>query len=108
MSNEPGAPGLTTLGIGAAVIVLQLYLSRRLARPTCRPLRLAAAFGAILICTALLLTGHQAQRTRPAKPDTLDALLLRNLPPAATGVPPASLPSQPTPGRSDDHAGSRS
>ncbi|MEU8242895.1 hypothetical protein AB0C07_31955 [Actinoplanes missouriensis] len=33
---------------------------------------------AVFICTVLLVTGHQAQRSRSAKHESLDSLLLRD------------------------------
>ncbi|MCO8270521.1 hypothetical protein M1L60_07915 [Actinoplanes sp. TRM 88003] len=67
---------LTTLGIGAVVVALQLYLVRRSDRTG--PGAAATACLGILICLVLLETGHQAQRARPARHESLESLLLHD------------------------------
>lgn len=69
---------LTTLGIGAVVVVLQLYLLHRCRRTKRRRVAAAAASLGILIAVALLETGHSAQRTRAARHESLEALLLHD------------------------------
>ncbi|GAA2515480.1 hypothetical protein Ahu01nite_080790 [Winogradskya humida] len=49
-----------------------------------RALLVATAAMAAGICTALLISGHQAQRMRSAKPETLDGMLMRDLPAAVS------------------------
>lgn len=71
-------PHLTVLGIGAVVLVLQLFLMHRFRRTRNRVVLTTAASIAILICTVLLATGHPAQRVRASKHDCLDAVMLRN------------------------------
>jgi hypothetical protein len=69
---------LTTLGIGAVVVVLQLYLVNRCRRTRRRGVATATASLGILVCVALLETGHQAQRTRQARHESLEAALLHD------------------------------
>lgn len=73
---------LTTLGVGAVVVLLQLCLVHRCRRTTRRGVATATASLGILICVALLETGHQAQRARPARHESLEALLLHDRPAA--------------------------
>ena len=49
---------------------------------------------AILICAALLLTGHQPQRMRSPKHESLETLLLRDRA-AAVGLTSTVKPAQP-------------
>ncbi|WP_205650379.1 hypothetical protein [Actinoplanes solisilvae] len=73
---------LTTLGVGAVVVVLQLYLIHRCRRTKRRGVATATASLGILIAVALLETGHSAQRTRAARHESLEALQLHDRPAA--------------------------
>ena len=91
VNSEVGPCDLTTLGIGAVVVVLQLALARRGPRRTeHRAVGVAVAAGGVLICTALLLTGHLAQRMRSPRHESFEAVSLRDLP-AAVRYEPASV-----------------
>ncbi|GIF22996.1 hypothetical protein BJ973_000645 [Actinoplanes tereljensis] len=69
-------------GVGAVVLVVQLLLSRRGCRRINRPLRVASAAAAVLVCVEILATGHQAPRTRSPRHESLEGLLLRDRPAA--------------------------
>jgi hypothetical protein len=81
---------LTTLGVGAVVLALQLFSVNHTGN---RAVRRATASIAILICTALLVSGHYAQRMRSPKHESLDTMLLRDRP-AAVSIEPSADPLQ--------------
>ncbi|MBB2949060.1 hypothetical protein FB565_008865 [Actinoplanes lutulentus] len=62
-----------TLVIGAAVLVAHLLLLHRSRRHPAGSLLTLTASVAVCMCTALLLTGHQAQRMRTPKQESLPA-----------------------------------
>ncbi|WP_179855565.1 hypothetical protein [Paractinoplanes atraurantiacus] len=95
-TETAAAPHLTTLGVGALVLALHLFLLHRCRHTTNRAVLTATATLAVLICTALLVTGHQAQRMRSPKHESLDSLLLRGRP-AAVSYEPASAHVVPSP-----------
>ncbi|MET0423956.1 MAG: hypothetical protein ABW046_08785 [Actinoplanes sp.] len=67
-------------GVGVLVLVMQLLLGRCRVN---RPLRIATTAIAVGVCLAVLATGHQPQRARSPKHESLEGLLLRNRPVAA-------------------------
>ncbi|XVV16550.1 hypothetical protein ACQP2X_19930 [Actinoplanes sp. CA-131856] len=69
---------LSTLGAGAFVLALHLVLLHCFRHTTSHAILTATAALAVLICTALLVTGHQAQRMRSPRHESLDSLLLRD------------------------------
>ena len=75
---------LTTLGVGAVVLALQLFLLHRFRRTSNRVVLSVTASIAILICAALLATGDHALRMRSPRHESLDAVLLRDRPAAVS------------------------
>lgn len=80
-----------TLGLGAAALVLQLFLAHRFRRPADRAMLAGVASIAILICVLLLESGHQAQRMRSPKHESFEARLLRDGPAAVQYEPRTDL-----------------
>lgn len=86
---EPGPVGhgrVTALGIGAAVLAAQLFLSRCAHRGVSGAFRVATGAIAVLTCVTLLLAGHQAPRTRSPRHESFEGLSLRDRPAAVLSL----------------------
>ena len=82
---------IAVLGIGAVALVLQLFVIARCRRTTHRAAAAATASLAILLCAALLATGHQPPRMRAARHEAFDSALLRDRPAAVSYETPHIL-----------------
>jgi hypothetical protein len=104
--DPPAGPDVTAvaaIAVAAVALALQLFVVHRFRHTAHRAALTATASLAIVVCAALLVTGHQAQRMRSTRHESLDTLLLRDRP-AAVSYDPGHATVQIEPRRIPDRA----